>query len=254
MNINNINMKYIVFFTYSLFIFQILGQSGYKWINHPTISGILNEFEDNERDYRLLNGKVKEIEVLFYNSSSTDPASKITAKYTESGNILSFLQISKDPESSKTVYFLEIEFIYDNNNKIIRELIKERYEGKKIKHSKNSQKMFFSNYPNPITIDHYGNSLSITLEEDTTYSFYDDIGRKIMDSIPFGSSNEGKKDKYTYFTDSIYCEKIWSAWSDVPSEREIYILDFYGNWVEKKIFWDNDLKWSDRIIRNIVYY
>ncbi len=248
------NMKYIVFSTYCIFIFNLLGQNGYKWINHPTISGILNEFEDNERDYRLLNGKVKEIEVLFYNSTSTNPASKITAKYAESGTILSFLQISKDPESSKTVYFLEIEFIYDTNNKIIRELITERYEGKKIKHSKNTQKMFFSDYPNPITKDQYGNSLSITFEEDTTYSLYDEKGRKIMDSIPFGSSTEGKKDKYTYLTDTIYCEKIWSAYSDVPSEREYYIIDFYGNWVEKKIFWDTDLKWSYRITRKIVYY
>jgi len=180
MSINTMNMKYIVFVTYSFFIFNLFGQSGYKWINHPTISGILNEFEDNERDYRLLNGKVKEIEVLFYNSSSIQPTSKITAKYAESGNVLSLLQISKDPESSKTVYFLEIEFVYDTNNKIIREIITERYEGKKIKHSKNTQKMFFSDYPNPITKDQYGNSLSITLEEDTTYSFYDENGRKIL--------------------------------------------------------------------------
>jgi hypothetical protein len=247
-------MKYIVFFIFSIFIFNISGQNCYKWINHPTISGILDEFEENERDYRLLNGKVKEIEVLFYNSSSTDIASKMTAKYDENGNILSFLQVSKDSESSKTIYFLDIKFIYDTNNNIIRELITERLEGKKIKHSKNTSNMFFSEYPNPITKDQYGNSLSITFEQDTTYSFYDEKGRKIMDSIPFGSSTEGKKDKYTYLTDSIYCEKIWSAYSDVPSEREYYLLDFYGNWVEKKIFWDNDLKWSYRIKRKIVYY
>lgn len=247
-------MKYIVFFTFCIFMFNLLGQNGYKWINHPTISGILNEFEENERDYRLLNGKVKEIEVLFYNSSTTEIASKMTAKYAENGNILSFLQVSKDSESSKTIYFLDVKFIYDNNNNIIQELITERAEGKKIKHSKNAQKMFFSDYPDPITIDQYGNSLSIAFEEDTTYSFYDEKGRKIMDSIPFGSSTEGKKDKYTYYTDSIYCEKIWSAYSDVPSDREYYLLDFYGNWVEKKIFWDNDLKWSYRITRKIVYY
>ena len=75
-----------------------------------------------------------------------------------------------------------------------------------------------------------------------------------MDSIPFGSSTEGKKDKFTYLTDSVSCEKIWSAYSDVPSIREYYLLDFYGNWIEKKIFWDNDLKWSNRITRKIVYY
>ena len=247
-------MKYIVFFTYCFFMFNLLGQNGYKWINHPTISGILNEFEENERDYRLLIGKVKEMEVLFYNSSTTDIATKMMAKYAENGNILSFLQVSKDAETAKTIYFLDVKFIYDTNNNIIRELITERLDGKKIKHSKNTQKMFFSDYPNPITIDQNGNSLSITFEEDTTYSFYDEKGRKIMDSIPFGSSTEGKKDKYTYLIDSVYCEKIWSAYSDVPSEREYYLLDFYGNWVEKKIFWDNDLKWSYRITRKIVYY
>ncbi len=247
-------MKYIVFFTFCIFMFNLLGQNGYKWINHPTISGILNEFEENERDYRLLNGKVKEMEVLFYNSSTSDIASKMTAKYAENGKILSFLQVSKDSETAKTIYFLDVKFIYDTNNIMIQELITERLDGKKIKHSKNAQKMFFSDYPDPITINQYGNSLSIIFEEDTTYSFYDEKGRKIMDSIPFGSSTEGKKDKYTYYTDSIYCEKIWSAYSDVPSDREYYLLDFYGNWVEKKIFWDNDLKWSYRITRKIVYY
>lgn len=247
-------MKYIVFFAYCSFIVNLFGQTEYKWINHPTISGILNEFEENERDYRLLNGKVKEIEVLFYNSSSTDIVSKMTAKYAENGNILSFLQVSRDSESSKTTYFLDIEFIYDNNNNIIRELITERVEGKKIKHSKNTQKMFFTDYPDPITKDQFGNSLSITFDGDTTYSFYDEKGRKIMDSIPVSPSTEGKKHKYTYFTDSIYCEKIWSAYSDVPSDREYYLLDFYGNWVEKKIFWDNDLKWSYKMTRKIVYY
>lgn len=248
-------MKYLLFFTFCNFLLNLLGQNGYKWINHPTVSGILDEFEERERDYRLLNGKVQEIEVLLYNSSSTDATSKITAKYSENGTILSILEVGFDSESSKTVYSLSVKFVYDENNKIECELITEFVKRKKIKHSKKDPpEKFFWDFPEPITKDQYGNSLHITYEKDTTYSFYDEQGRKIMDSIPFSSTTEGKKNKYSYFADSIYCEKIWTAYIDVPSERESYLLDSYGNWVEKKIFWDNDLKWSYMIKRRIVYY
>ena len=248
-------MKHIIIFIFCIFLLNLYGQNGYKWINFPTFSGILDEYEDREQYYRLLNGKVKEIEFLSYDSISTEATGKITAKYSENGSILSIQQIGFDSESSKTIYFLSIKFEYDKNNKIIRESITESLEGKKIKHSKkDTQEMFFSEFPEPISKDQYGNSLSITLDGDTTYSFYDELGRKIMDSIPFGSTTEGAKVKFTYLADSVYCEKMWSSNTDVPSERESYLLDNFGNWIEKKVFYFNDTRWSLMVKRRIIYY
>lgn len=247
-------MKYIVFLNFYIWISNLSSQIEYKWINHPTISGILNEFEENERDYRLLNGKVKEMEVLFYHSSAIEPYSKLRVKYTENGQIYSYLKVSVDTESGKEKYYLKVLFMHDNNNTIQKEIVSKRIDGKKISPQEINENVFFSAFPDPITKDQFGNSLSIAFDKDTTYSFYDVKGRKTMDSIPIGSFSTGLKNKYMYLNDTIYCHKMWFANSDVPSEREAYLLDSKGNWIEKKIFWDNDLTWTYRTKRSIIYY
>lgn len=240
-----------------LCIIQItaFSQNGYKWINFPTVSGIMNEFEDKQCDFLLLEGNVKEVEYLSYSLLSQDPNSKTIVKYSENGKILSVRKMNFDFETSDTIYYMTIEFFYDEQNNLKEELIYEFLGGEVIENSRKREPEFFdSNFPEPFSEDQFGNSLSIALEKDTTYSFYDEQGRKIMDSIPSGLGTEGLKNKYRYQDDRIYCEKMWAAYSDAPSEREIILIDAHGNWIEKQIFIDNDTEWSELIKRTLTYY
>ena len=46
-----------------MFFLNLRSQSAQKWINYPEVIGILNEIEENTRDFLLLEGKVKEINI-----------------------------------------------------------------------------------------------------------------------------------------------------------------------------------------------
>ena len=102
---------------------MLFSQKSYKWINFPTVSGILNEFEDKQRDYLLLEGNVKDVEYLSSGSSQQDPKSKTIVKYSENGKILSIQEMNYNPETFDTMYFMSIEFFYDEHYIIKEELI-----------------------------------------------------------------------------------------------------------------------------------
>lgn len=245
-------MMQFIFFLLLTLPLSSLGQTRYEWINTPEINDMLDEYQDRRRDYLLLHGNVQEIE---QKSSHFGGATAVSVmKYDEFGNLQS-IQETTYPENSLTIIrFWKIRFDYDSLHRRIAEWRTEIVEGDTIVYEKRSAKKWFGpSFPKPIAVNEFGHSTIMAKAKDTTFSTYDPFGRKIMDSIPFGRNTEGLKNAYWYYRDSIYCEKVWSARSDVPSEREIYLLDEYGNWIEKRIYWDNDRDYMERFTRTILY-
>lgn len=238
--------------------FNLFGQGSYKWINYPSVIGILDEMEANTRDYALLEGKVKEIRQTSYFTPSKERKIETVAMYAASGEILSIQTTITDSISSSVIRFYSIQFAYDSAKRISSETITDIFEGDTIYNSeKRPPEYFASALPVPIASNELGDPKIIVLEEDTTFSFYDEYGRKTMDSIPYSKNIEGLKYKYAYHKDSVYCEHFWSANSNVPTHKEIFILDRNGNWIEKHeigLFEIPTGEWSAIHRREIVYY
>ena len=64
-------MKHLISLTILTFSLNLHSQSTQKWINYPTVVGILNEYQENTRDFLLVEGKVKNfnIQITAYNVS-----------------------------------------------------------------------------------------------------------------------------------------------------------------------------------------
>ena len=251
-------MRHIIIFSALIVSFNLIGQDSYNWINHPSLIGILNEYEDNTRDFKLLEGNVKEIRQISYYTPSKERKVETSVKYSVSGDIQSIQTTITDSLSSSVIRFLSIQFIYDSTNLISNEIITDIFEGDTLNYlDKRIPEWFGPDLPDPISSNTSENPVLIVFEEDTTYSFYDEYGRKIMDSIPYSRNIEGFKYKYVYHTDSIYCDHFWSADSDVPAHKEIFILDQHGNWIEKREIGLFDIpsgNWSAIHRRRIIYY
>ncbi len=244
-------MKQVVLF---IFIVQYLfgfGQMRFEWIN----ANILEEsYEYNNEfiDYLLVHGNVKEIRQTA--NHIRGGVSNTLVKFDSVGNISYFQELSYPPGSIKISRFLEITYDYDSLNRKVSECKTEIID---------DDTLFFRvrnspNLPAPFLVDvigknKYGNSLITVIEKDTTFSTYDEFGRKTRDSIPFNRNTEGKINSYWYYTDSVYCEKSWSARYNVPSYREMYLIDEYGNWIEKRLYWNNDRNYTELFTRKIIY-
>ena len=244
-------MKQIII---SIFIFQNLfgfGQTRYEWIN-AAVLGESYEYHNELNDYSFLHGNIKEIKQKTHHVWGG--MSDIFVKFDSSGNIVYFQELSYPSNSSIIGHFLEITYEYDSLNRKVAECKTEILEGDTLSYGvRNSPTWLGAFLFDPIETNEYGHSTVAAIAEDTTFSIYDEFGRKIMDSIPFGQNTEGKINSYWYYTDSIYCEKSWSARYNVPSEREMYLLDEHGNWIEKRLYWDNDLNYTEIFTRKIIY-
>jgi hypothetical protein len=237
-------MKHLISLTILTFSLNLHSQSAQKWINYPTVVGILEEYQENTRDFLLVEGKVKEISQISYYSPTKEYKVETIAKYASSGQIQSIQTLSTDSLQSAIVRLYYISFVYDANNQISSERV--------------TDILFFApTLPAPIKSNPAGNSIAIVFEEDTTFSFYDEFGRKTMDSIPYSGNVEGYKYKYAYHQDTVFCDHYWSAIIDAINHKEIFILDQQGNWTEKKeigLFELPSGEWSALHRRKITYY
>lgn len=244
-------MKQLVIF---IFISQYLfgfGQTRYEWINAPVLEESY-EYGNELNDYLFLHGDIKEIRETKYHVSGG--MSQILVKFDSVGNINYFQELSYAPDSSTIGHFLEITYEYNSLNRRVSECKTEILDGDTLSFGVRDSLSWLDVFlVDPIKTNEYGNSTVFVIKEDTTFSIYDEFGRKIMDSIPFSRNTEGKINSYWYYTDSVYCEKSWSARYNVPSEREIYLIDEYGNWVEKRLYWDNDRNYRELFTRKIIY-
>lgn len=251
-------MKHLISLIILTFSLNLQSQSAQKWINYPEVVGILNEYQENTRDFLLVEGKVKEISQISYYSPSKEYKVETIAKYASSGQIQSFQTLSTDSLESAIIRFYYIEFIYDANNQISSERVTDILEGDTIEFLETIIPTFFApNLPAPIISNPAGNSIAIVFEEDTTFSFYDEFGRKTMDSIPYSGNVEGYRYKYAYHQDTVFCDHYWSGYIDAINHKEIFILDQHGNWIEKKEIGLFELplgEWSELHRRKITYY
>ena len=251
-------MKHLISLTILIFSLNLHSQSAQKWINYPEVVGILEEYQENTRDFLLVEGKVKEISQISYYSPTKEYEVETIAKYASSGQIQSIQTLSTDSAESAIVRFFQIEFLYDANNQISGEKVTDILEGDTIHYQETIIPEFFApKLPDPIKSNPAGNSISIVFEEDTTFSFYDEFGRKTMDSIPYSGNVEGYKYKYAYYQDTVFCDHYWSAIIDAINHKEIFILDQHGNWIEKKeigLFELPSGEWSELHRRKITYY
>jgi hypothetical protein len=251
-------MKHLISLTILAISLNLHSQSAQKWINYPTVVGILEEYQENTRDFLLVEGKVKEISQISYYSPTKEYKVETIAKYASSGQIQSIQTLSTDSLQSAIIRFYYIEFIYDANNQISSERVTDILEGDTIEFLETIIPTFFApTLPAPIKSNPAGNSIAIVFEEDTTFSFYDEFGRKTMDSIPYSGNVEGYKYKYTYDQDTVFCDHYWSAIIDAVNHKEIFILDQHGNWIEKKEIGLEEIpsgKWTALHRRKITYY
>jgi hypothetical protein len=251
-------MKHFISLTILIFSLNLHSQSSQKWINYPEVVGILEEYQENTRDFLLVEGKVKEISQISYYSPTKEYKVETIAKYASSGQIQSIQTLSTDSVESAIIRFYYIEFIYDANNQISSERVTDILEGDTIEFLETIIPTFFApTLPAPIKSNPAGNSIAIVFEEDTTFSFYDEFGRKTMDSIPYSGNVEGYKYKYAYHQDTVLRDHYWSAIIDAINHKEIFILDQHGNWIEKKeigLFELPSGEWSELHRRKITYY
>ncbi len=251
-------MKHFIFFTILIFSLNLHSQSAQRWINYPEVVGILNENQENTRDFLLVEGKVKEISQISYYSPTKEYKVETIAKYASSGQIQFIQTLSTDSVESAIVRFFHIEFLYDANNQISSEKVTDILEGDTIHYQEAMIPEFFApKLPDQIKSNPAGNSISIVFEEDTTFSFYDEFGRKTMDSIPYSGNVEGYKYKYAYHQDTVFCDLYWSAIIDAINHKEIFILDSHGNWIEKKEIGLEEIpsgKWTALHRRKLTYY
>jgi hypothetical protein len=251
-------MKHLISLTILAISLNLHSQSAQKWINYPTVVGILNEYQENTRDFLLVEGKVKEISQISYYSPTKEYKVETIAKYASSGQIQSIQTLSTDSLESAIVRLYYISFVYDAKNQLISEIVTDILEGDIIHdHETIISEFFAPTLPAPIKSNPAGNSISIVFEEDTTFSFYDEFGRKTMDSIPYSGNVEGYKYKYAYHQDTVFCDHYWSAIIDAVNHKEIFILDQHGNWIEKKEIGLEEIpsgKWTALHRRKITYY
>jgi hypothetical protein len=117
----------------------------------------------------------------------------------------------------------------------------------------NDVSWFSHTSPDPVEVNELGNSIVFAFNGDTTFSFYNDDGRKILDSIPDSGHTMAHNLTYTYYPDSIVVDVEFDSTND---EDHIisYKLDDRGNWIEKSLVHENDRLLSKRYIRQITYY
>ena len=251
-------MKHFIFFTILIFSLNLHSQSAQRWINYPEVVGILEEYQENTRDFLLVEGKVKEISQISYYSPTKEYKVETIAKYASSGRIQSIQTLSTGSVESAIIRFYYFEFIYDANNQISSERVTDILEGDTIEFLETIIPTFFApTLPAPIKSNPAGNSIAIVFEEDTTFSFYDEFGRKTMDSIPYSGNVEGYKYKYAYHQNTVFCDHYWSAYIDAINHKEIFVLDSQGNWIEKKEIGLEEIpsgKWTALHRRKITYY
>lgn len=229
-------MKYLFFLLFGLFTLQVSAQEAHKWINFPYSSSISIIKEARVRDYLLLDGKVKEIKMTSA-FTGDDERNEIHVSYSQSGNILSYQKTHFDPESAGGIStFVSMNFEYNESNSRSSESKLTIIEGDTMEQIDSRWPEWFPHLTIP-TNSIYTEKVSChPIYRDTTYSFYDEYNRKIMDSIPAPRKGDAKMITYEYVGNKVY-RKFYFLEEDAELyEKEEYTLDDHGNWVERKYY------------------
>lgn len=93
-------------------------------------------------------------------------------------------------------------------------------------------------------IDSNGNFIVYGGRVDSTFSFYDEKGRKIRDSIPGSGYTSAHQIFYTYSYNSVSVKTIYwnTSEEDIEEPQVVYITDSAGNWTKKKSIWGNRIR------------
>lgn len=229
-------MKVLIFFILSFVSSSLMGQKAYNWINFPTLDGINHIEESRVREALLVEGSVKEIKMTSF-FTGDDERDFVHIVYSELGRVNSIRDTHEDPTPENGINCtLFIEFEYDETGKLMNEPLLMVIEGDTIEQSEKRWPDWFPFLPAPIET-YFGRSMTQLADfYNTTYSFYDEYNRKIMDSIPSFGDDDGMKITYRYEGNKIH--RAFYDFNDPegPNRKEEYTVDEHGNWIELKYF------------------
>ncbi len=249
-------MKYILPLLFCLIASIAIAQNGYNWINYPTIDGISTTEEAIMREYKIVEGNVKELNMTSFYAGDDDTV-KVHVTYSESGTVMSLQIMNISPRSVGGVStFQSINFQHSEANELLSESVLTIIEGDTIEQIKSRRPEWFPFLPTPIVTNSVGNITQIKMFQDTTFSFYDEFNRKIMDSIP-SVWDIGQKITYRYEGDKIYRNFFFLEDEEELYQKEEYTVDDHGNWVELKYIGTFELdsdRWTQLYTREITYY
>ena len=246
-------MKHLIIILFLTITSNVLGQSEYKWINIPYLSNNISEYPYID-EYLNLHGSVKNLKQFVGHNNLLPLGRDLNLEFDIEGKVISVQSFISDIFIDELSSFTFYEFEYDSKGNIKNEMKTHVDKGDTIYLKKTNDVSWFSHIsPEPVKVNAQGNSFIYTSDGDTTFSFYDSHGRKILDSIPDSGHTMTHNLTYTYYQDSIVVKVVFDSWRE-GNHIISYKLDRHGNWIEKRVTYESDLLFPRSYRRQITYY
>lgn len=254
MNLHNYKKLIIAFTILLVFDASIANaQKIYKWINIPYLSNNMTEYLYID-EYLNLHGQVESIKQYVGHSELPPGSRDLFISYNKEGKVTSVKRFISDNMDNGSSSYTFYNFYYNASGNLTKEEKTHIDKGDTIITKKSDDVSWFSlKAPDPIRSDPSGRPLICTLNGDTTFSFYDSNGRKVLDSIPDSGHTMAHKLTYTFYDDSITVRITYPSTNKYGGSIS-YKLDDLGNWIEKKAVYNNNALFTARYTRRITYY
>ena len=218
-----LNMKTIILHLLRLAFIGILpisvSSQSYNWVNDQYDAGDWGDY-GGILYHNSMEGAVKQVET-FLNYEHDTLICRSSVMYDPDGRITEYIN-----NGFRVIYF-EYKELSDSV------LVSMGYVSENDTSWTQSQSLIVgsilaSPVPDSIWINNKGNVVMYAHNKDVTYSFYDNYGRKVLDSIPEGMSM-GHIIQWEYANNKIYKQQSFSLGN---IEKFEYLIDEYKNWTQ----------------------